>query len=430
MNTDRHGWGSGAGQRVHFSSLLACVLAVTIPAVAVELPRDTNGQIRLVVQPIVWPTDGMVTPKGREILKEERRVFADELRHLKEWVPDNMRGATSKLWVRGGKTMLSESHAIDHVPDMPTEQVEKIIAEMEEGAADTPLDNLERFQQALSKRIPVFAKGRDQYKAGEYGKAAETVHKPLTTENVLHAFFLYQYDTLPPFIYCVVTFFEGECYGRDGALHDAMVRYWMVKGKLPACLSLSATARIRLADMYEKTEREHFAIPFYQKTAETYVECLSDTEILRLYVRARKMMEENTFRRTIACGDDIARHMDRLAYGAVVQESQTELLKRMKMIVSDYEGDGRGNLQINWEMMGSEIQRAGLQEGASPTKLTFKKDVAATGSDDWAKLRPREKQEVIQKFYESYPPEYRNMIEDYFRTMSREETGGRSKGGM
>lgn len=383
--------------------------------------KNTNAAVRMVVPLIVWPADDMLTPRAKEILREERRVFGEELRHLKEWIPDNMRGAISKTWVKNGKTMLSESHAIDHVPDMPADQVEKIVAEMEDGARDTVFDNIERMKLALSKRVPVFAKGCAEFKAGEYGKAAETIHNPLTKEAVLHAFFMYQYDTLPPMIYGLVNHVEGECYSLDGAVHDAMVRYLIVcKAKLPLSMTFSATARIRLADMYERTERPHFAISFYQKVADKYADSLSDTEILRLHVRARSMMEHNTFRQIVAMAQTSARLMDRGYSGPVVGALQARIAKLLPSVVNDWEGDGRAHMQINWEMMGSEIASAGLQEGASPTKFTFTRDVAMAGSDDWGKLKPREQQEIIQKFFQSYPDEYRQMIEDYFRTMSRE----------
>jgi hypothetical protein len=410
-----------------FLTAIAAALLPLVPAQgAGALPaaadgKNTNNVVRMVVPLILWPTDGMLTPRAKEILKEERRVFGQELRHLKEWVPDNMRGAISKTWAKGGKTMFSESHAIDHVPDMPTEQVEQIIAEMEDGARDTVLDNIERFKAALARRVPVFARGCEQFKAGEYAKAAETIHNPLTKEVVLHAFFKYQYDTLPPMIYGLVNHVEGECYSLDGTIHDAMVRYMIVcKAKLPLSMTFSATARIRLADMYERTDRPHFAISFYQKVADKYADSLCDTEILRLHVRARTMMEHNSFREAVALAQTAARMMDRGYAGPVLGDFHAQLVKRMRTFATDWEGDGRAHMQINWEMMGGEITSAGLQEGASPTKFSFTKDVAMAGSDDWGKLKPREQQEIIQKFFQSYPDEYRQMIEDYFRTISRE----------
>jgi hypothetical protein len=403
---------------------IAFALAVTGLGTASGSAESREPETRVRIQPILWPEDRMITPQGADVLKEERRFFAEELRHLKEWIPDNMRGATSKTWTKTGKTMLSESKAIEHVPDMPSAQVEKIVAELEDGARDTVFDNLQRFRAALARRVPVFAKACDHFRAGEYSKAIETV-SVLTKENVLHAFFMYQYDTLPPYIYCTVTFFEGESFSLDGTVHDAMVRYLIVsKGKLPLSLTFSATARIRLAQMYEKSERTHFAIPLYQSVAEKFAHELSDTEILRLHARARRMMRENDFRKIVATAYDVRRLMDRGHSGPGVQGPQAAMLTMMRGIINDEEGDGRAHMQINWEMMAPEEQfgRAGLQEGQAPSKFTFEKDVLATGSDDWGKLRPREKQEVIQRFLETYSDEYRPMLEAYFRNMSRHQT--------
>ena len=384
--------------------------------------KDTVERVR--TQPILWPGDHTITALGKEVLKEERRLFADELRHLKEWIPDNMRGAVSKTWTRSGKTMISESHAIEHVPEMPAEQVERIIAELEDGARNTVFDNLQRFQAAVAKRVPVFAKALEEFKAGQYVKATETV-SVLTKENVLHVFQLYQYDTMPPYVYCTVTLFEGECFSLDGALHEAAVRYLICsKGKLPLSLTFSTTTRLRVAEMYEKSERTHFAIPLYQSLAEKFAEVLSDTEILRLHVRARRMMSENPFRRIVAATHDVRRLMGQGRAGPAVQGPQAAMLKLMYGIINADEADGRGNLQINWEMMAGEEQfgRAGLQEGAAPTKLNFETTAQMAGSDDWGKLRPREKQEVIQRFLATYSDEYKDMLEAYFRNMSRAQS--------
>ncbi|MGD0900251.1 MAG: hypothetical protein ABR915_20655 [Thermoguttaceae bacterium] len=403
-----------------FSIALAVTLAAASAARGAADPASADVRTR--IPPILWPADGTLTPTGAEVLKEERRFFAEELRHVREWIPDNMRGATTKTWARGQKTMLSESHAVEHVPDMPAEQVERIVAEMENGARNTVLDNIQRFREALAKRVPVFAQALQHCKGGQHGKANETV-SVLTKEDVLHAFFLYQYDTLPPYIYCTVTFFEGECFAMDGALHDAAVRYLIVcKGKLPLSLTFSATARMRVADMYEKSERTHFAIPLYQAIAEKFAETLGDTDLLRLHVRARRMMRENPFRNIAAGTGDVRRLMDRARSGPSVQDAQATMLKLMRGIINDEEVETRGHFQINWEMMATEqFQRGGLQEGSAPTKFNFEADALMAGNDDWGKLRPREKQEVIQRFFATYSDEYRDMLEAYFHSMSRTE---------
>ena len=49
-------------------------------------------------------------------------------------------------------------------------------------------------------------------------------------------------------------------------------------------------------------------------------------------------------------------------------------------------------------------------------------DVAIVGTDDWGSLRPREKQELIQMFSETYSERYRDMLEEYYRSISIAET--------
>lgn len=410
---------------VAVSAVLLLLLAWPSRAPAREVKAEEPvAAARVRVDPIDWPPAAAVTERGAERLREERRVFAEELRTLKQWIPDNMRGAQSKQW-GPWKTMISESKAIEHVPEMAPEQIEQIIAEMEAGARDTVADNLERFWVAFGKRVPLFGEAYAQYQAGQYDKALDTMD-PLTKENVLHAFFTYQYDTLPPYSYCAMLMFEGLCHGLNGTIHEAHVRYLLVfKAKLARTMTFSAAARFRAADLYERTERAHFAIPIYQNLANRYAGLLSDTEILRIHVRYRQLMAEKPYRRAMVLAESVGRAMDWGAVGKVTQRQQEALLANLRTLANDEEKDGRIHAQINWEMMGTEIHSAGLEEGLAPTDLTFATDVAVVGSDDWGQLRPRERQKLVESFMERFSDEYRPMLEAYYRAMAQQETNER-----
>jgi hypothetical protein len=403
-----------------FTAAIQLSAAVMTPAGAADAGGNAASRVRLA--PVEWPSAEMLSPEGKAWLREERRVFAEELRKLKEWIPPNMRGAASKSW-GPWKTMLSESHAIEYVPEMPAVEVEAIIRAMEKGALDTVSDNQERFQQALAKRIPTFADAVKHYRAGHYDKAVAAL-KPLTKEDVLHAFHYYQYDTMPPYIYSAVTMFEGACYGMNGALHNAFVRYLIVyNSKLPGSMSFAATARWRCAAIYEQSSRAHFAIPIYQNLAMRYRDKLSDSTLLKLNVRYRRMMMDNPFRQAVKLATQVTGNLLNDDTGAETQTKQKGLTARMATIINDLEKDGRGHSQVNWEMTGFEINEASLQEGTAPGKFNFEKDVDAVGSDNWGKLRPREQQELMHTFMERFADEYRPLIEAYYREMSRQETG-------
>jgi hypothetical protein len=396
-------------------------MALLLPWAALAQTPDTNGAALVKIQPVVWPKEGMLSARGKAELREERRMFAEELRTLKQFVPDNMRGAVKGSWKRGQRTMRSESHAIDQVPEMSAEAIEKIVREMEEGALDEVPDNQERFRVALGKRVPVFAKALAQLEAGKYGDVTQTLD-PLTVENVLHCFFGYEYDTLPPYTYCTVVFLEGEAFGLAGAAHEHMTRNMVVMRRLPRCMTYGATARVRLASAYERTKGPHCAVELYQALAERYFGRLSDTETLRCHVLTRRLMNEDQFRRSVTVGREVRRLQDWGITGPVIQRQLACMTLLMQQSIIEYERDLRIYMQSNQTMMGGEGGYGALEKGPAPELFHFRKDVAVTGSDDWGGLRPREKQEMIQQFFATYPDEYREMLEAYFSTMSREET--------
>ena len=75
---------------------------------------------------------------------------------------------------------------------------------------------------------------------------------------------------MPPDCYAAVKLFQAEAYGLAGASHHCIVAYQIAYHKLPRSVSFAPTARIRAADLYERSARSHYAITIYQA-------CLSNT---------------------------------------------------------------------------------------------------------------------------------------------------------
>ncbi len=46
----------------------------------------------------------------------------------------------------------------------------------------------------------------------------------------------------------------------------------------------------------------------------------------------------------------------------------------------------------------------------------------AEGSKDWAKISPRERDRILQSMSEGFPPEYRLVLERYYRRLAEEKT--------
>ena len=47
---------------------------------------------------------------------------------------------------------------------------------------------------------------------------------------------------------------------------------------------------------------------------------------------------------------------------------------------------------------------------------------AGNGAKDWAKLSPRERDRILQSMSEGFPPEYRTVLERYYRRLAEEKT--------
>ena len=80
-------------------------------------------------------------------------------------------------------------------------------------------------------------------------------------------------------------------------------------------------------------------------------------------------------------------------------------------------GAPRGNGQPSSPATASSLPLGDTARPDSPLSKTRPSD----GSDDWGKLKPREKQELIEAFKEMYPERYREMLEAYYKNLAESE---------
>jgi hypothetical protein len=63
-----------------------------------------------------------------------------------------------------------------------------------------------------------------------------------------------------------------------------------------------------------------------------------------------------------------------------------------------------------------------LRSGGITEEFILNERPELNGDDDWGKLRPREKQQLIEAFKEKYPERYSEMLEEYYKRVSEIET--------
>jgi len=395
--------------------VLIAALIVTVPFVCVaqEAPAEeeatgvsSNVFTGPPIEVLEYPAPKLLTPAAVEALKQERKMFARELRFLPKYRSNNFQ-TTSRVY--------------ELVPEMSGEKVEAIIDRMEKGALNTVQDNNMRFRKALGERIPTFQQALDRLEAGDFMPALDT-SIALTKEKILLVKRGYAFDTMPPYCYAAVKLWQAEVYGLAGASRHCIVAYQIAYNKLPRSVSFGPTARVRAAELYEQSERAHYAITIYGALLEQQAMNLVDTELLRLRIKMLRWMSNDPYRVGTRMVGDVTRRVDIPWLGNTTQGNQGRLIELMKDMVIAPEKDENWFGENSMRLAGNPIDEATLRKGSATAQFFLTNDVSVVGTDDWGALRPREKQELIQMFSETYSERYREMLEEYYRSMSIAET--------
>jgi hypothetical protein len=342
------------------------------------------------VEPIDYPAPDLLTDAGRARLEAERLGMRREFERNAVWDP---------------------------------ERIKKAVEAMDAGAANTVQDNVARFARALAALHDPFARAWALVQERKYGEAAEYMmeDRKLLKEVVRLIKARFQHNTMPPYAYGLTRMLHAECCGRVGQLSDMIIGYQVVYEKLPDNLTFSAAARLRTARIYEETGRAHFAIPIYRQLADRYGAFLTDTEVFRLVRKAAELERIDPYRAGALGSAESAARLARGETGPIVQATQKALIGQLNAMLALAEEEQRPFLE-HTDTIALAGEKSLLRDGAPPGRLLTPTDVSLSGSDDWGRLRPREKQQLLQLFNETYPQRYRDMLEAYYKTLSDAET--------
>lgn len=390
--------------RTWFSALggLAAGCMVAFGAGETTAGAETNSEPLMVIEPMDYPSAGMITESGRERLKFERTMIAREMYALPTW-----------------RSIFGQ--AKPYLLPMAKADIEELVKKMDAAPCAVPQDNIRAFAELMAGRLEQFRKGYAHYNAGRWAEAI-VEWDLLLAEKVTLIKQPYQHDTMPPYAYSVTRFLRGECHGRIGNAVECVRDYQVVLLKMPRSVTFMPVTCIQVAKVYEESDRGHFAVPVYEAMLAGTVGAMSDTETLRLRVKTMKLMKDDPYRIVLQDAADSLTRLHKASVGPTTQLVQSRLLGSMPRLLIDAVGEGRPFLEYTLSLVGQPIDGAKLQEGKRTESFVFSNDVANVGTDDWGQLRPRERQELIQAFNETYPDRYREMLEQYFRNMSDKES--------
>ena len=122
--------------------------------------------------------------------------------------------------------------------------------------------------------------------------------------------------------------------------------------------------------------------------------------------------------------DDLAKTVT----GAPVQKQQKVILSDLDALIAE--------LEKQRQAAGGGIKRNNPDRGMPDSMISRGTggigDLVDPGpsAKDWAKLAPRERDTILQSMAEGFPPEYRTVLERYYRRLAEEKTapgGGKAQ---
>jgi hypothetical protein len=122
---------------------------------------------------------------------------------------------------------------------------------------------------------------------------------------------------------------------------------------------------------------------------------------------------------------DVADELNRKQTGEPVQTEQKTIVRDLDALIARLEKqleNGRGGLKRNRPRAGMRDSMISAGTGGVGT-LGNPNDLGK----DWDKLSPRERDRILQSMSEGFPPEYRTVLERYYRRLADEKSAGTPK---
>jgi hypothetical protein len=156
----------------------------------------------------------------------------------------------------------------------------------------------------------------------------------------------------------------------------------------------------------------------------------------RRYAAVAKLMQEDLRQLKEDSLDHIARRMDdirrRLSLGRgdqKVRKVEDGVIDSLDKLIKDLEEQQRrqqaGGGAGGGTKSSQPAQQSRIIEGKGPGEVT-RKDIG--NKDGWGNLPPKQRDEAMQQIGREFPSHYRDVIEQYFRKLAGENSGGENNG--
>ena len=333
---------------------------------------------------------------------------------------------------------------IDQEPLFDAKTKDEAIKQLESSPKNTWEDNAQRMMKAYGIVAPKFAKAMQLHQQGNHQAAIDAL-QPIISRR----------DT--NYFAAAKRYLCAEALVGAGRLDDAIDAYLDLIRDMPDRFSFSALVLMRSAETYEKMHRRYYAMSLYRLWVDSFG-LLDEKTAQELTAKADKI--EADYRDPLGT---IAKKMGQVKdyfqvadSGRDNQGKQREILEQLDDLIATAEeqsqGQGQGQGQGKGEGEGegegkgkgkgkgkgagqgsksgpasglgipsSPATSSVLVGGESPRPQGLSEVRPSDGTDEWGKLSPREREEILEVFKEEMPERYQDMLRDYYESLAKPE---------
>jgi hypothetical protein len=312
--------------------------------------------------------------------------------------------------------------------------VDAALAILNDSPANTQKDNIDRICRAFAKADPRFARPYELFGRRKYKEAAVAAKKILDPQRATY---------LSAATYIVYA--ESLALGGDD--EGAVEAYADLLGALPYHMSFAATASVRTAQLYEKSNRFFYAMHMYNNALKDYwliISAAEQEEFTRKVDEYAKIYEE-PMRAVVERMEETKKLLDAVDSGRKTQKKEQEVIAILDDLIKTMEEQNRKPSPRPGAAQGSQKNPADSSApkpapGGQPQVVNARPVSPATVSQlpggkaappppmekvfdrsergDWANLPPLERIKISRAMEKVIAERYRDAIRDYHRRLA------------
>lgn len=388
------------------------------------------GLLILAACGLTWGQVPEPAPTEAEILTPEQlQEFLEQARVRRL----SMERAQVTAEIEGGQLMVLDE-----------DRIKEAVKHLSTGAKNTWEDNAERTCRAFGMVHPRFGRALEKFRKGDCERAAQDFKAIISTSERDTSYFA-----------AAKRFCYAEALAGLNRNEDAVEAYLDLVTAMPDRFSFAALSLLEAGRLYEKMHRRLNAMGLYQAWIESFG--LLDPTTAR---KLAELTESISADYTDPLGTlstkmtDVEQRLMATDSGRTTQERQRDIIIMLDDLIATAEeqsGGGQGQGQQQGQQAGrckicgrSDCQGqcqgqasgassgppAGVGTPSSPAKVSalvggavvrptgLSKIRPSDPTDDWGRLPPRQREELLKRFQESMPERYREMIRDYYRALA------------